>query len=774
MKILSRSRHLRVALSALAIFSFTQVFAFGTAARSLRLAQPSNVIEAPDSADAVIAGYVKDSLSGETLIGATVQVRSLKRGAITNKSGYFAIHLPSNQDLIVEITYLGYKSGAYPIRLKSGEQRRETFALSQKNVVGKEITVEADKDVEHQEQQISRVDIQPAQLQAMPKAGEADLFRLLQMLPGVLTASEISSGLYIRGGSPDQNLVLLDGAVLYNPSHFFGFFSTFNSDAIKNVELIKGGFPVEYGGRASAVLSVTNKDGDLNRTNGKVSLGLISSRATIETPIGDGALSLSGRRTYIDVLLKATGLAQSLNIPDYHFFDLNGKFTQTLGPNDKIALSGYGGSDDLTYTSDKDASDLGINWGNEAGSIVWTHVLASDLFTKFLFTGSRYYSTLLAGSGANSFTWNNEIRDFSFYGSLEYFLEEEHQIKVGFQASAYQFQLKIAAGNNPPNADLLLKPFYGAAYIQDEWKINERATVTAGVRADAISAKSVINFDPRISARYMINGDVTVKASVGVYHQYLKLATNPTLSFFDIWLPVDSTQEATRAIQYILGVSTIPFDGYTFDVEAYYKDLTNLVEIRPNIVAANNLHDIFFVGSGRAYGIEFFLQKQIGDFVGWFGYTLSWTRRTFADINDGAEFYPSYDRRNDVNLTLTYKVNDRWTLGANFTYGSGQPYSQIVSEYGIEEPDRQHGIMTVQGQRNALRLPPYNRMDFSATYSFSLFSDSRNATLDFDFYNLYNHRNTWIRQVDASTNPATISDVKLLPILPTIGLQFTF
>ncbi|MEP7235463.1 MAG: TonB-dependent receptor [Ignavibacteriota bacterium] len=729
----------------------------------------------PDSGDAIISGYVKDSLSGETIIGATIRVRSLRRGAVSNKSGYFALHLPGESDLTLEVSSLGYKTFSSKIRLNSDEKRSENFILVPASIQGGEITVVTDKEKEEREApQVSRVSITPSQVASLPKAGESDIFRILQLIPGVQTISEISAGLYVRGGSPDQNLILLDGSTLYNPNHFFGFFSTFNSDAIKDVELIKGGFPAEYGGRLSAVLNVTNKDGDLYKTTGKVTLGLISSRGTIETPIGDGALTLSGRRTYIDLILTATGLAESLNIPNYHFYDLNGKFTQTLSPNDKISASGFGGADNLTFESGKSASSVDIGWGNQSGGVSWTHLFANDLFLKVNVTGSHYYSLLTFGLGTNSFSFDNQIFDYSLHGDLEYFLGEQHEIKTGFQLSKYKFILNIAQGINPPYADINLTPLYFAGYVSDEWKPTDKLAVTTGLRIDGISSRSDLGIDPRITVRYIYNSDVTFKASYGIYHQYLKLASNPLFSAFDLWLPVDSTQGASTAHQYVLGVSTAPFGDFTFDVETYYKDFSNLVELRPNILTGNKLSDIFFVGKGFSYGIEFFLQKRIGDWTGWLGYTLAYTRRSFPDINSGITFPPIYDRRNDLNLVVTYKLNDRWTVGSTFVYATGQSYSQTTALYNAEEPDYNGKLIPIEGSKNGLRLEPYNRLDLSATYSFSFFSDSRNAEFNIDIYNLYNHRNVWFRQIDTSVDPATSDDVRLLPILPTFGISVKF
>jgi outer membrane cobalamin receptor len=753
------------------LFSFS-AFVPNTYARI----EKEKIVLAPDTTDAIISGYVKDSASGETIIGATLRVRVLKRGAVTNKSGYFALYLPSGQDLLVEVSYVGYATISKKFKLAEGERRTETFLLTESKVQGQEVVVQTDKEKEHREApQVSSVTLQPAQIASIPKAGEGDIMRILQLLPGVQSLSEISAGLYVRGGSPDQNLILLDGATLYNPNHFFGFFSTFNSDAIKDVELIKGGYPAEYGGRLSAVLNVTNRDGDLNRTNGKVSLGVISSRASVETPVGDGAFSISARRTYIDYVLGVTGLQKSLDLPEYRFFDLNGKFTQNLGEKDKIFVSGFGGSDKLFYGNGAAASSVDINWGNQAGSSGWTHIFSSNLFSHFTLSGSHYFSLLQFGLGDNSFKFDNQIYDLTFKGDAEYFASQKDIIKTGFQVSKYDFILNIKQANNPPNADIDVRPYYYAGYISNEWKPDERWALTTGLRVDGITSNGDVGIDPRVTARYILNEDVTLKASWGIYHQYLKLAANPLFSAFDLWLPVDSTQKASRADQYVLGVSTVPFEGFTFDVETYYKNMTNLVELKPNIVQGSKLSDIFFVGSGYSYGIEFFLQKQIGDITGWVGYTLAYNRRTFPDINNGTTFPPVYDRRNDLNVTVTYRLNDRWTLGSTFVYATGQSYSQTTALYNAPEPDYDGKTIPVEGTKNGLRLEPYNRLDLSATYSFGLFTEKRNAEFFVDIYNVYNHRNVWFRRVDTQAEPApTLTDVRLLPILPTFGISVKF
>ncbi len=738
----------------------------------------SNTGVTADSSSAVLSGFIRDSTTGETIIGATVRIRALHIGANSNKSGFYSLRVPAGGPYTVEVSSLGYRTVEEKMTFRDGEDRRRSFSLQPQSVSNQEVTVESNAEKQRQEPQVSRVSLQPQQVANLPKVGEADLFRILQFLPGVQTSSEISSGLYIRGGSPDQNLILLDGSVLYNPSHFFGFFSTFNPDAIKDVELIKGGFPAEYGGRLSAVLSVTDIEGDRNQTKGKVDLGLISSSATIQTPVGTGALVLAGRRTYLDVLLDATGLTAKLNIPDYYFYDLNFKLTQNPSPNDKITLAGYYGSDNLNFTATTDVNNVALGWGNKTGSATWTHVFGSNLFSNIMLSGSNFSSQFTVGNAVQPLHWNNGITDYTAQGSVEYFPNTQNTFKAGLQGTYYHTSLQIQSGNNPPNADISNTPIYTAGYVQDEWKpripgdIEDPLAITGGLRVDKISSNPQVGVDPRISARYILTPAITLKSSFGIYHQYLKLATNNLVPITDVWLPTDTSEPPEKAYQYVLGVSTVPFENYTFEVEGYYKKMQNLVEMRPNVMAGSTLNDVFFVGNGESYGVEFFLQKQVGRLTGWLGYTLAWTWRTFPDINNGAEFPPTYDRRHDFDLVLTYHLSDRWAIGGTFTYGTGQAYTQITAlAPNAEDPNR---TIPIGGDKNALRLPAYNRLDLSATYSFGFFSDKRNAEFDFDIFNAYNYRNVWISQVDQSTNPATITLVRLLPILPTFGISVTF
>ncbi|HET6510669.1 MAG TPA: TonB-dependent receptor, partial [Candidatus Kapabacteria bacterium] len=448
------------------VYTLIIISASSAASKALPAEQP--ILEKPipekpiaDSVSGSISGFVRDSASGEPIIGASVQVRELKRGARTNKAGYFILYLPANNEHLVEVTSVGYRAFRETIRLRPDEKRTLEVKLSAAAVQGGEVVVEKDRDREREAPKVSTVTINPTQVAQLPKAGEADLFRTLQLIPGVKTSSEISSGLYIRGGSPDQNLILLDGSVLYNPSHFFGFFSTFNSDAIKDVELIKGGYPAEYGGRLSAVLNVTNKDGDREQSHGKFSIGLISSRATVETPLGTGAVTLSGRRTYLDAIMSATGLKEELDLPDYNFYDLNAKITQNPANGDKLSLSGYLGRDILDFSDPAAGASVLLKWGNRSGSLDWMHLFSEDVFSQFNLSASSYFSELVLGSSGEDFIRDNDILDYTLNGSLEYSPNEHHQFKFGLQSTLYNFKFLVQYGKNPPSANVDMSPFYG-------------------------------------------------------------------------------------------------------------------------------------------------------------------------------------------------------------------------------------------------------------------------------------------------------------------------
>jgi hypothetical protein len=436
-------------------------------------------------------GYVKDASSEETLIGASVSITGTKKGAYTNKSGYFSV-----QDIIpgkykVRVTMIGYKPYEETFEFFKGKTVRKEFVLTPKNVTTEEVKVTAEREVESKQITISKVNIPVAQIKEIRIGGESDVFRSLQMLPGILTSSQISSGLYIRGGSPDQNLILLDGSTVYNPTHLFGFFSTFNSDAIKDVELIKGGYPAEYGSRLSSVLNITQKDGNRNEFGGLVSLGLISSKASLEGPLGKGSWFIGGRRTYIDIVKKFMTEDPKNPFPDFGFYDLNGKITQDIGSNDKLYLSGFWSEDNFDMPTS--GFDMNMFMGNRAGSLRWTHVYGDNFFTNINFSASEYHNGMNMDMSDYIMKVENRIEDYTLKGSSEWFMSDLMTLNSGFEFTNYIFKyIRNFSGdskssqegtNQGSRVNLVFRDWLYNFYVQANHKFNDLITFQAGIRA---------------------------------------------------------------------------------------------------------------------------------------------------------------------------------------------------------------------------------------------------------------------------------------------------
>ncbi|MDP4199425.1 MAG: TonB-dependent receptor [Bacteroidota bacterium] len=732
---------------------------------------------------ATLQGSVRDSTTGEALAGARIELRSLHTGAIADTAGNYHIdNLPSGV-LGVEVHLLGYAVEARTITLVAGERRVLNFRLRTQNVQGKEVIVQGEKEREAERTSVSRIMLTPQIISSVPAiGGESDLFRVLQLLPGVKALSEVSSGLYIRGGAPDQNLILLDHNVVYNPSHLFGFFSTFNTDAIKDVDLIKGGYPPEYGGRLTGVLNVTTREGDRNALHGKTSISLISARQTLEFPLLNGSALISGRRTYVDAFLNLTHadklFSDSIQLPRYYFYDLNAKIDQDLGPKDRLSISGYLGADHLHVPSNG-VVDITLTWGNQLASADWTHIFSPTLFARTFAGYSAYSSQSLGNLTSSPFEFDNGIQEFSISEDLDWRLNNQHDIRMGASVSRFQFTFFNTLGTtNKPLNDTGGVPNYLAAYAQDEWKPNDKITATGGMRAEWLDVASAITIDPRLTIAYQLSPLWTLKASTGMYHQFLHLVTAGEFTFFDLWVPGTSPLPPSQSTQYILGISGYPVpdvigDAYFASCELYYKRLKNIVEYDETKFLTNDITQLFPRGTGEAYGLELLFRKQVGDLNGWIGYTLSWVTEQIPQLNNGQAFYPKYDQRHDIQLVLNYKLSDRWQIGATWSYATGQAYTSVLGYYhvGFDETGYE-GNLDIPGMMGALRLPDYHRADASLTYSFSFFGKPAKASLD--VFNLYSHRNVWFRVVDTQKQPPEISDVLLLPIIPTLGMEVSY
>ena len=726
---------------------------------------------------ATLSGFVTDADNGEALILAAVVVEGLQLGAASNNSGYYAVkQVPAGMH-VVSTSHIGYQTRWDTLRFGADEAVRLDVALVPKPVViGEEVLVEAERPEElEQATQSSFIALQVEPLQQMPAIGEADLLRSLQLLPGIQSASDISSGLYVRGGGPDQTAILLDHIPLYNPSHLFGFFSTFNPDAIKDVQLYKGAYPAAYGRTLGAVLDVSNREGNRQRFSGRGGISLIASRFLAEGPVGQGSWMMAGRRTYLEPVLSAIR-SRGVDIPlNYYFYDFNGKVNQRWG-DDTFTVSTYWGLDDLRVDiEDENESFVDLRWGNRALTARWTRVFSPTLFGHFMAAGSSYENTLLFSFFATPFGVANSIRDWSLKGDVDYFANRNHTLTLGFLATLFEFDYSESF-NQQDQSDLYQRSVLASTYVQDEWQAGPTTRLRLGGRGTYFSVGDRLHFTPRMSLSCALSDKIRVKAAAGMYRQYLQLITTEAFSGGDFWVPLDSSVEPGRSYQGVVGTEWNPSRRYQLSVEAYYTDLANLV-VLDNAVAVDSedtrSDDIFKSGgSGWASGVEVFLQRRTGALTGWVGYTLGWTRRTFPELNGGRAFPPKYDRRHDLSFVVSYQAG-KWRLGSNLVYATGQAFTPASARYSLREPTT--GLVkdyVLPAERNSARLLPYHRLDASASREFGLWG------LDVEFYlqifNLYSRRNEWFVQFNTK-NPETEPEVfKQLPIVPTLGFNFSF
>ena len=721
-----------------------------------------------------LSGFVTDADNGESLPLASIVLAQVQLGAASNSSGYYAVKgIPAGTYEVV-ISYIGYKSWRDTLAFSDQDVRLDV-ALQVESVDLEEIVIQAERREElEQATQSSFIALQVEPLQQMPAIGEADLLRSLQLLPGIQSASDISSGLYVRGGGPDQTAILLDHIPLYNPSHLFGFFSTFNPDAIKDVQLYKGAYPAAYGRTLGAVLDVSNREGNRQRFSGRGGISLIASRLLAEGPVGQGSWMMAGRRTYLEPVLSAVR-SFDIDIPlNYYFYDFNGKVNQRWG-DDTFTVSTYWGQDDLRVDiEDEDESFVDMRWGNRAVTARWTRVFSPTLFGHFMAAGSSYESILSFSFFDTPFGIANSIRDWSLKGDVDYFANRDHTLTLGFLATLFEFD--YSESFNRQEESLYQRSVLASAYVQDEWQAGPLTRLRLGGRGTYFSVGDRLHFTPRLSLSHALSDKIRIKAAGGMYRQYLQLITTEAFSGGDFWVPLDSSVEPGRSYQGVVGTEWNPSRRYQLSVEAYYTDLANLV-VLDNAQAVDSestrSEDIFKSGgTGWASGVEVFLQRRTGALTGWVGYTLGWTRRTFSELNRGRTFPPKYDRRHDLSFVLSYNLG-KWRLGSNLVYATGQAFTPASARYSLREPTT--GMVedyVLPANRNSARLLPYHRLDASASRKFGLWG------LDIEFYlqifNLYSRRNEWFVQFNTN-NPETEPEViKQLPIVPTLGFNFSF
>ena len=757
-------------------------------------------VDAQTTQQSTLSGYIYDAETGEDLISANIFIQEFGTGAASNEYGFYSLTIPKGK-YEVRFSYTGYKTRTIELDLTSSlktniELEPETYEIDEVVVEGKQ------DDYNVKSTEMGTTEIVPKELQAVPVIlGEADILKTMQLLPGVSQAGDGNSGYFVRGGNIDQNLILLDEATVYNPSHLFGFFSVFNSDAIKNAKMIKGSMPSEYGGRISSVLDIKMKEGNKKKLRFTGGIGLISSRLSIEAPIvkDKGSFLISGRRTYADLFLPLAG-DEALNDSELYFYDLNLKANYTVGKSDKLFLSGYFGRDVLGY---KD--QFGFDWGNITGTFRWNHLFSDKLFSNTSFIISDYNYTVSILSGDNDFEITSGIRDFNFKSDFQYFLNSENRILFGLIGFYHIFlpgEIESAGGNvNSYKVDNK----YGvelAGYISHEIDLTQRVKMNYGLRYshylnmgpgtvytyDEFNIPTSITqyesgelisdyggFEPRISTTYLLDETSSIKGAYSRNYQYIHLlSTSTTSTPIDVWIPTTEIVQPEIADQISFGYFK-NFDNNSFEtsVEVYYKDMLNQIEYEngADIYFNEMIESQLVFGEGRSFGIEFYLKKNIGNLTGWISYTLSKTEREFAEINDGNPFPARQDRTHDFSITGIYKLGKWWTFSANWIYYTGDAVTFPSGKYSVDG-----NTLSLYTERNGYRMPAYHRLDIGATMILSKGKDSE-MSLTLSAYNTYNRKNAYtITFQESESDPQNTEAVRLalFGIVPSITFNFSF
>ncbi|MEZ4829303.1 MAG: TonB-dependent receptor [Bacteroidia bacterium] len=725
------------------------------------------------SSTITISGYVKMAESGETLIGATVAAPDLQKGTYTNEYGFYSLTLPANNDsATIRYIFAGYAPQIQRILLAADQ--RIDVGLEVKSL--EEVLIEAEgfqEQLNSTEMSVSRISMAEAKI--LPALfGEVDIIKTLQLKPGVSSGSEGSSGIYVRGGGPDQNLILLDNTVLYNPSHLFGFFSTFNSDAVKDVKLYKGGFPSQYGGRLSSVIDVKMNDGNKKQLSGAGGLGLIASRLTLEGPIvkDKASFMVSGRRTYVDVFTRLINEAQKDNpefnpIPDYFFYDFNAKLNYEISDKDQLFLSGYFGRDRFKF--DDGDFDFNFDWGNSNTTLRWNHIFTPRLFLNTSASYSDYQYKISNEFDIFSFELSSRITDGSLSTDFTWLPSDKHTVKFGAKGIYHRFIVgrldagaadsifQFNAGNNYYGTEL-------AAYISDDFDVNEDLKINAGLRISGFAADSSFYYglEPRISAKYSLSEKISIKASYARMMQYLHLVASSGASLpTDVWYPSNGRVKPQSSDQVAAGITIQLGEQWILSNEVYYKWLHNQIDFRDaaNLFVNDNLDREFVFGKGWGYGNEFYLEKKSGRLTGWIGYTLSWAWRQFDGvdkngevktediINGGNPFHPRNDKRHDVSVVAIYQLTKRWSFSSAWEFRTGNATTLAVGRYFSFGPGFFDGnfsdpnIVPVYVDRNSFRMPPYHKLDIGIVCKF--FPKWGESDLTFSVYNAYNRRNPY-------------------------------
>ncbi len=745
------------------------------------------------SQNTTISGYVKDASSGEALIGATIYSTKMDRGTSTNNYGFYSLSLSEGDSSGLVFSYLGYASQIKKVNLDEDIRLDVELLLTAKSL--DEVVVEAGRLNENIRRPVMGVvDIPLDKLSELPVIlGETDVLKVVQLLPGVQRGNEGTTGFHVRGGNIDQNLVQLDEATVYNPNHLFGLFSTFNSRALNNVTLIKGGFPADYGGRLSSILDITMKEGNNRRLRVHGGIGLISSQLTVEGPIKKEISSfiVSGRRTYMDWLVKP--FLPKGNKSTYRFYDINAKVNWKLSDSNRLFASFFQGDDDAEYR-EAQGINYQINFGNTTGTLRWNHIFSSKLFSNVSLIYNNYDQNIAAIQD-NSFSQVfSGINDWSVKGEFQYSPSIDHFIKFGIQYTNHEFSssgTSAASNVNDPSRPLDIQKIPSeyfselALYLNDEITISEVFSVSLGVRAPWFISRDVdyLDVEPRLTMNYKLDDESSLKGSYTIMNQFLHLIPSSTAAVpTDIWIPSTARTKPQFSQQWSLGYfRNIDRRRLEVSIELYYKDMKNQALFREGnqLVESLSVDSVLVYGQGWSYGAELFIRKNTGRFTGWASYTLSWSNQKFPDLNFGREFPFRYDRRHNLAIVGSYDLDDRWSLSTIFTITSGNVQTLPDGRISVFQGGTLfEGNYQVYTGRNNFRLDPYHRLDVSLTHkrNSKLFGNTYEAEWVFGFYNIYSRQNPYFiyYRVDPITNKPGARQVSLLPIIPSFSYNFSF
>ena len=764
----------------------------------------------------IISGYVKEKGSGELLPGASISIPSLKTGTISNNYGFFSLTLKEGIYEVL-ISYVGYEPKAFSVNL---DKNIEMDLVLETAKALKELVVSGSKQTQRlaDETRMSVIEIPIQQIKDIPALlGEKDVLKVIQLLPGVQKGSEGSSGIYVRGGGPDQNLIILDDAIVYNAYHLFGFFSLFNGDALKSVELTKGGFPARFGGRLSSVIEMTMKEGNKEKLHGEAGIGLIASRLVLEGPIikGKSSFLVSARRTYLDALMAPFMPAEGK--AGYYFYDLNAKANYEISRKDRLYISGYFGRDKFYFKSNyqSESSNGGIGWGNSTGTLRWNHLYSNRLFSNTSLIFSNFLFSVFADEkydgNTYSLNFSSGITDYTLKHDLDFRPNTNHSIRMGVQFIHHDFVPSALvvkndiAGDNQ-NTKTIVSSLENSIYLEDDMKIGTRFKMNPGIRISHFNSENT-NYvfpEPRLNLSYKIKSDLAVKASYAMMNQFVHLLSNTGLGLpTDLWVPSSTNLKPKQSWQIAAGLAKDFIEReFSVSIEGYYKEMKNIIAYRDGasfldlgLSSMGNLgkyswEQNIVSGRGWSYGAEFLIQKKSGPLTGWIGYTLSWTQMQFADLNFGEKFWAKYDRRHDFSLVVMYKIRSETDehngikVSGTWVYGTGNAITLPVAEYsapthlpGFSRQDFFGNTVSQYTGKNEFRMGAYHRMDLGLQIIKKKKFFIR--TWELSVYNAYNRSNPYFYFIDTESDAngntsRTLKQVSIFPVIPAFSYNIKF